>query len=317
MTTMPGDRLRRLAAAVCRPETMERLVDPILADLQSECADAAAQRGWKGRLALWRGYLAFWKALGLHCLMNMFQPSESESSGSAVRMWAFSLAAFAALTIAITLPPLIDFRWRGSIGDRLLLVFLLIPQALPLSIPAGVSLGILCAMRGRRTSLRAVAAVLVIATVATFGVWTVMEWGLPAANQRFRDVMVAQLGDSAVINMDPGMNELGLSRLSQRTDARAIQASRLLWALCFASVPLAVFALGLSARVRRFGAAAGVSIVSSLVYIFTMASLDEALREGMFRAIAAWLPNLVFIFAGAQMLRYRREDRGDGVYTRA
>jgi hypothetical protein len=173
---------------------MERLVDPIVADLQSECADAAGQRGWKGRLALWRGYLAFWKALSLYCLMQTFQPSRSESSGSAMRLWVFSLTAFIVMTIALTLPLLIEFRWRGTFGERVMLAFLLIPQALPLTIPAGVSLGILCAMRGRRPSARSVVAFLVIAVFATFGVWALMEWGLPAANQRFIELISAQLG---------------------------------------------------------------------------------------------------------------------------
>ena len=317
MTTMPGDRLRRFAAAVCRPDTMERLVDPIVADLQSECADAAGQRGWKGRLALWRGYLAFWKALGLYCLMQTVRPSRPESGGSAMRMWAFSLTAFIVMTIALTLPPLIDFRWRGSPAERALLVVLLIPQALPLTIPAGVSLGTLCARRGRRPTARAIVAFLFIAGVATFGVWAVMEWGLPAANQRFRELIFAQLGDGAVVNLDPGMNELGLSRLSQRTDAAAVQHSRLLWALCFATAPLGIFALGLAARVRRLGPAVAISLVASIAYIFTMFGLDEALRDGVLRTIAAWLPNILFTLAGALMLFYRGEGRRDGVYTRA
>ncbi len=115
---MPGQLLRRMAAAVCRPETMERLVDPIVADLQSECASVAGQRGWKSRLPVWRGYLAFWKALSLYCLMQTFQPSRSESSGSAMRMWAFSLTAFIVMTIALTLPPLIEFRWRGTFASE-------------------------------------------------------------------------------------------------------------------------------------------------------------------------------------------------------
>lgn len=305
MTTMPGDRLRRVATALCRPDTMERLVDPIVADLQSECADAVGQRGWKGRLALWRGYLAFWKALSLYCLMQTFQPSRSESSGSAMRMWAFSLTAFIVMTIALNLPPLIEHRWRGTLGERVLLVFLLIPQTLPLTIPAGVSLGTLCAMRGRRPSVRSVAAFLVIAGFATFGVWAVMEWGLPAANQRFRELTFAQLGDGAVINLEPGMNELGLSRLSQRTDPAAVRHSRLLWALCFATAPLGIFALGLAARVRRFGAAVAICLVASIAYIFTMFGLDEALRDGALRSIVAWLPNLLFLLAGALLLRYR------------
>ena len=307
--TMPGQLLRRMAAAVCSPKTLERLVDPILADLQSEVADGAATHGWKRRLALCRGYLAFWKALGLHCIVQMTHPPQSRSGSSAMRMFAFSLVAFCLLTLAITLPPLIEFRWRGTLAERMLLASTLIPQALPLSIPAGISLGTICALRGRRSGVRTIVAVLGIAALSTFGVWIIMEWGLPAANQRFREVMVAQLG-GAVINLDPGMNELGLSRLSQRTDAAAVRASRLLWALCFATLPLALFSLGLAPRVRRFGSAVAVSLVVSIAYVFTMAILNEALRDSMLNTIAVWLPSIAFMVAGALMLRQGQKTAG-------
>ena len=49
--TRPGDRLRRFAAIVCGPETMARLVDPIVADLQAEyesvAGDLLAELGYE------------------------------------------------------------------------------------------------------------------------------------------------------------------------------------------------------------------------------------------------------------------------------
>ena len=58
-----------------------------------------------------------------------------------------------------------------------------------------------------------------------------------------------------------------------------------------------------------------ISLVASIAYIFTMFGLDEALRDGVLRTVAAWLPNILFMLAGALMLCYRREDReGRRVY---
>ena len=301
--TRPGDRLRRLAARVCEQRTMERLVEPIVADLQAEYDTAVAQGGRRARWLVWRGYGAFWKALGLHCIMSTFQPSDSNDNLRQVV--AFSFGALAIMTALLIVPPMLDYlKWDGGPLEKLRLILLLVPQALPLSIPMGICVGVVCGMRGRRTSPRHVAAVLAIAAVATFGVWTMLEWGVPAANQAFREILVARLGDARLVHLEPGLNELGLSRLSQRTDAPAIQHSRLLWALCFATGPLALFSLGLAGVVRRLGVAVVISFMAILLYWALMASIDEALREGALRGAGAWVANALFMLAGVLMLRY-------------
>lgn len=304
--TRPGDGLRWIAARFCDQRTMERLVEPIVADLKAEYDTAAAQGDWRARWLVWRGYGSFWKALGLHCIMSTFQPSRSDSTDSMRRLVAFSIGALAIMTALLVVPPMLEFKWDGGPLEKLRLILLLVPQALPLSIPAGICVGVVCAMRGRGTGPRHVAAVLAIAAVATFAVWTMLEWGVPAANQTFREILVARLGDGRLVNLDPGLNELGLSRLSQRTDARAIQHSRLLWALCFATGPLALFSLGLAGVVRRFSAAIAVSITAIVLYWAFMASIDEALREGTLRGAGAWMGNILFMLAGVLMLRYGR-----------
>jgi len=40
--TEPGERLRRIASVVCSHQTMRRLVDPVIADLQFERGEAMA-----------------------------------------------------------------------------------------------------------------------------------------------------------------------------------------------------------------------------------------------------------------------------------
>ena len=149
--TRPGDGLRRIAARVCDQRTMERLVEPIVADLQAEYDTAAAQGDWRARWLVWRGYGAFWKALGLHCIMSTFQPSRSDSNDSMRRVAAFSIGALAIMTALLVVPPMLDFKWDGGPLEKLRLILLLVPQALPLSIPMGICVGVVCAMRGRRT----------------------------------------------------------------------------------------------------------------------------------------------------------------------
>jgi hypothetical protein len=283
---------------------MERLVEPIVADLQVEYDSAAAQGDWRARWLVWRGYGALWKALGVHCIMSTLQPSRSDVNDSVRRVAAFSIAAPVIVTALLVVPPMLDFVWDGGPLEQLRLILLLVPQALPLSIPMGICVGVVCAMRGRATSPRHVAAVLAIAAVATFAVWTMLEWGVPAGNQAFREILAARFSDGRVVDLDPGLNELGLSRLSQRTDARAIQHSRLLWALCFASGPLALFSLGIAAVIRRFSAAIAVSVTAILLYWAFMASIDEALREGALRGAGAWVVNIVFVLSGVLMIRY-------------
>src|SRR5947208_809553 len=58
----PGDRLRSMASRVCGTNTMERLVDPVIADLQCEHGEAI-RRGqvWHSRWIRMAGYAAFWK----------------------------------------------------------------------------------------------------------------------------------------------------------------------------------------------------------------------------------------------------------------
>ena len=302
--TRPGDGLRRIAARFCDQRTMERLVEPIVADLQAEYDAASAHGDWRARWVVWRGYGALWKALGLHCIMSTLQPSSSDANHSMRRVMAFSIGALVIMTALLILPPMLDFKWVGGPLEKLRLILLLVPQALPLSIPMGICIGVVCAMRGRRTSPRHVAAVLAIAAVASFAVWTMLEWGVPAANQAFREILAARLGDGRIVNLDPGLNELGLSRLSQRTDAPAIQHSRLLWALCFATGPLALFSLGVAGVVRRFSAAIAVSFTAIVLYWAFMASIDEAVRDGTFRGAGAWVGNILFLLAGVLMLRY-------------
>ena len=258
----PGTRLRALAWRVCRRETMERLIDPIVADIQAE-HEIAARRGQCGWTVRWRGYWSFWSAIARHCLTAPFQASPRDADISLVRVVAYPVVGFVLLTALLMAPPLRAFPWWGSAADRIAVALTLVPQALPLTIPAGLCLGVIAALRGRRPTSGRVLTVLALAAVSTVAVWAMLEWGVPAGNQRFRELFASHLAGRPV-QLEPGLNELGLSRLTQRADAAAVRQSRLLWALCFASGPLAIFALGISARVRRLSTALALGLAACL-----------------------------------------------------
>jgi hypothetical protein len=275
--------------------------------LQAEHGASAAHGFCRRRWVAWRGYGAFWKALALHFIMSTLQPSRPDTNPGIGRVAVFSLAALTFMTALMVVPPMLESRWDGGPLDRLWLIVLLVPQALPVTIPSGICVGIVCAMRGRRADVRHVTAVLVIAAAATFAVWTMLEWGIPWGNQAFREFFAARLGDGRSVHLEPGLNELGLSRLSQRGDVRAVQHTRLLWALCFATGPLALFSLGLARVVRHLAVAFLFSLSAIVIYWAIMAIIDAALRAGNFGGVGAWVGNTLFIFAGVLMLRFGRK----------
>ena len=76
----PGYWLRAIAARFCGPQTMERLVDPIVADLQAEYAALGEANAWRRRRLLLSTYVAFWKALSLHLVLSVGQPPPDEGA---------------------------------------------------------------------------------------------------------------------------------------------------------------------------------------------------------------------------------------------
>jgi hypothetical protein len=67
----PGALLNYLADFFCSPKTLDRVVSPIISDMQTEYCKALA-KGRKAK-ASWirlRGYWSFWKALGFYAVVK-------------------------------------------------------------------------------------------------------------------------------------------------------------------------------------------------------------------------------------------------------
>lgn len=122
---------------------MERVIDPIVTDMQMEYASAVRVGQWPS--AAWTrvcGYTAFWKAVGLYSLKaspGVLRNSLSADQCALAKMVIHSLVAGAILTLLLPALPIGDTYSRFPSRT---LVILLLPQALPISIPIAVSLAI-------------------------------------------------------------------------------------------------------------------------------------------------------------------------------
>jgi hypothetical protein len=297
--TRPGDRIRAIAARLFAAQTMERVIEPVLADLQCEYDEARARgRVWRSRASLVRSYLAFASTLFWLGVRTAWHAGSPRSDVS--RMCAVSAVASAVMTVALVIPPLVDWPgWQADAGFTALLSVILVPQALPLSIPAGLCVAVLWGMRGKSVTWRRVGTVLGVALVFTAVVWVVLEWMMPQANQEFREMVASRVSNGRVVAIEPGLNELGLSRLGRRNDPAAVRQYQTLWAVCFASVPLALLALGVSRYVRRAVWAVVLATALSNFY-FAMVWSCAASMPGA--VLPAWTPNVIVGLIGCALL---------------
>ncbi|HEU4995605.1 MAG TPA: hypothetical protein VFT29_12335, partial [Gemmatimonadaceae bacterium] len=290
----PGRWLRAFALLLFRPPTIERLIDPIISDLQIEY-NATPGGSWRRRGVLLRAYVGFWKALAIHTVLSICGRSEH---GEQVfrRVIGFSSLGFALVTVLLVLPPLLD-GFPGILTGKtrhVMLALTLIPQALPISIPIGVCIGIMSAIRARTLTRRDLLVTMTIGGTAACIVAAVIEWGLPWGNQTFRDMAIAAVTDGRIVHVEPGLNELGFSGLARRTDVAALRHYHLLWALSFAAIPLALFTLAVGARVRFVPARAALIVGTLFAYYSILWVSDSSLRQGT-PVPVVWAPNVVFL----------------------
>lgn len=128
----PGARLRSLAARLLDRSTMERVIDPAIADLQHEHEEAVRRgliwRGWCIRLA---GYAAFSKVAVFAAARHALHQRTTADDRAVGRSVVYSLVAVIALTAVLLWPPLSILRRPGA-GTTFRLVLCLLPQALRL-----------------------------------------------------------------------------------------------------------------------------------------------------------------------------------------
>jgi lipopolysaccharide export LptBFGC system permease protein LptF len=227
----PGDGLRRLAGRVCSERTRRRLIDPAVADLQSEFADARRTGSrWRTLTTLGAGYVSLAKVVAIAAVGDVrehasaWQPEERSAIRRGVGVAAGTITIVTALLIANTLSqftftvnvPGLDPDWTALF---IRLAWYLIPSTLAMTVPLGLALAVAWTFHGAARTRKLGAAALVAATLASAAMFVNVAWLTPEANQAFRQIAVARFfhwdEDRPLARGD---NELTLSALRTRME---------------------------------------------------------------------------------------------------
>ncbi len=310
---------------------LERVVDPIVADMQYEWQQAMARGDRRAALFVrLRGYAGFGRAVLLQSMTGEWRPPAVTLGGppriaagvviafvglSAVLMtWSFGgfwshLRALPAMGVR---PGTLTF----SVFSRLLLEFL--PSATVLTIPPSVLLGTLLAVRDRATSSRRPRALalrlLPAAAAATAATLVLTTTVMPRTNQAFRQAAFTLITGSSR-PVAPGDRELTLGeldvaipKLESAGDSRAagyrVERQKR-FAMPAACGAFGLVALGVAGRVRRLGVLTSLACCSgaSACYYVLARLMEQAGDAGRIPAIvAAWLPSVGLAAIGAGLL---------------
>jgi len=331
--TRPGDRLRGFAGRWCSADTMTRIVDLLIADLQHEHARAVQEgRVWRSRVVHIAGWLAFLKVVAICIWRDDLAPRNwtAAERQAVARTVTASILLIIAITVLFEIPPLEKGGvWWAPRGLRAQLLLDLIPQALAITITLGVTLGIVLAIGGRAFSKRVAEGVVFLAVVASALSFVNMGWVVPAANQAFR---VALAGRS---DLPKGAPELSLGELRQaiesgdraplRPPARFFgDSSRYLqdlklqyhirWALSFSPMVFALLILSIAASgfLRRW--VLGIAAVGAILgyYLLLFVGRPSVFAGTMPAYISAWSPNVTLgLITTFLTLRKLRSSVGD------
>jgi len=309
----PGTRLRAIAGRFCSPLAMERLIDPVIADLQWEHG-AAIDRGqvWRSRWIRVAGTFAWLRVLVAYCIWTGCGALMSDDATRRMLVWSGALIT--AVTVMYVTPPLFNRAYLPlTAGELKWVILFLVPHGISNAIPIGVPVGILVGLRHQpvtRTATRGAAALVIIATVAT--AFTVAEL-TPRSNQHFRTL-------TAHGPLAPGANELGVSALYRRIVAleqagRIPEAGPLVRSLSFRAIlPLTVLTLGLFEiviwsvvvnRARRIA----IGIVVMVAYLWYYVAISPGLFwDGSWVRLCAQVmaPNAILVLLSIAMLRTRQ-----------
>ena len=316
----PGDGLRRLAARVCSARTRQRLIDPAVADLQSEFA-AARRTGstWRTLRPLGAGYLSIAKVLAIAVCGDLrdesftWRPEERAGAWRGIRV---AVVTTVAATILFVVPSVSRFSfestvlrdWNPRLADiavRVVLGFFLLPSTLVLTLPLGLMLGLAWTLHGAVRTRKVGVAALALAAACSVGMFVNVAWLTPEANQAFRQIAAARF-----FHMDEdrplarGPNELTLSVLRTRLQAAREfglpQNERFFETLYYrkfattvAALPMVGIVLVLAYRRRweRRGLTVAAAGVFVLFYAGFWSSAYTNAILGMPPIVAAWLGN--------------------------
>ena len=309
--TRPGTRVRAIAARLCDARTMQRYVDPTIADLQAEYEEATKRGNRRESARIWIiGHVAVIQVVSLQVgLRTMDSLRElTDEDRRAVRRTVLGSITMIVVTSMIFVAPFLAelFDHSGSAN----LALYLIPQALPLSIPVGVLFGILWGLGRISPSRPTFGLVVMLAIGASLASFSVLAWVMPGANQAFR----VAVGGPGVVK---GPNELTIGELRERIQLSERQlppgSSRRphlalsyhgRWAMGAAPFALAVFALSVT-RARKSGRMMPfmvAPIVTFCYYVLMYGARELGLDRTISPFAAAWAPNATFLIVSAAIV---------------
>jgi hypothetical protein len=277
---------------------MERLIDPVIADIQAEY-DTALRRGskWNRYSTRAAGYLAFGKAVMLFSYYRL---------GKAVPEWMASdeyamgrVAGFTAAAMALVITVMDRTALLGP--TRMLPALLL--QAVPFAIAVALPCGILLGLRGRNVTNRVRRATLLWAFGCSVAAFVTMGWLAPWASQALFPVG------------RPGFPppSLSLTQVLDRIRDGERFSHDVQVKLSFSLAPLVLgwFALRMSTlakRPRSVIAVAAVAVATAVLYDVTMVyfSVGAIVSAAMW---TVWIPNIMF--TGGAMLMVRPKPNVD------
>ncbi len=180
--------LRSIAVRCCCPQTLHRIVEPLLADLHHERGQAGRLDGqWQrlrfsiaATLAVTRAVVAYEGLRGMAWLASVAQ-GEHPDAARLGRWWLAALMFFVAALAG--LPGAIMVNSGAPLSPRA--AALLLPQAIPYGLAGALTIAVLLSGRAvvRRDLRRLVIAATLASSVTSFGL---LVWVVPSANQEFR-----------------------------------------------------------------------------------------------------------------------------------
>jgi hypothetical protein len=203
--SQPGNRIRAIAARCLHSRTMERVIDPVVADLQREYADArAGNRAWRSRGIRFAGYFTVVKVAAIVGLRWAFGESPDWTPADRrawTRTWSYSALSFVFVTALLVAP------FRGS-AQSPELIALMLPQAFPIALPLALMLGVFLGVPVGVSPKRISSFLLAAGIVSSAASLAVVAWVLPSANQAFRVLLAGH-------PLLRGVPELSLAELGQ------------------------------------------------------------------------------------------------------
>jgi hypothetical protein len=281
--TAPGGRFRGFLLRHCSAAIMERLVDPVLADIHVE-ASAAAVRGhrWTSRRIRAAGAVALTKALVVYGWTRFWRFHEWPAKDRRV---AVRTLVYSAIVASVATPLLILPRLSAARAPEHALYLVL--EAMTNAVPIGLLIGLLYGFEAKVVSLRPRIAFIVVAILCSIGSLAAVAWApeLTFGELRSRIAFNRRLGLAV-----PAVEVVYYGR----------------WALAFAPIVLTAWALLVAARLPSRRTIVGIVAIASSVAYFTLVwtGYFAVLRRGLPPMAGAWLANAVFV--AALMLLTRR-----------